>query len=98
MIAGGDPRDVGADLLDDARPLMAEDQWKAGEPSVAGEDVGVAEAGRMNADQDLIIRSAARWTFSITCGAVGDLSTAASIAMPRERRSLTLVRGQPARM
>src|SRR5713226_9454548 len=56
MIADGHPRNLGADPLDDPRTLVAKNQRKTGEPSVAGKDVAMAEASRMNAYENLIIR------------------------------------------
>ena len=56
MIALGDARDARADLLDDARALVAADDREARhDVAVAQVLVGVAEARRLPADQDLAL-------------------------------------------
>ena len=54
MVARRDVRDVGPDLLDDARALVTDyGRHRAGVDPLRGVQVGVANAARDHADQDL---------------------------------------------
>ncbi len=79
MVALGDPGDVGADLLDDAGALVAEDPGEhLGRQAVAQREVGVAQAGRHDAHQHLVgarlvevdLLEDERWPGSLTMATV----------------------------